>query len=94
MSTSVTTARARLRTDYDANLRSGATKYRDGQTSATVYPRGPPRHDRSLPRAQTHAKRATRTNPVHDPKRRISTRAATTLGSARFGRNDIDNFQG
>ncbi|EJK44761.1 hypothetical protein THAOC_36675 [Thalassiosira oceanica] len=33
-------------------------------------------------------------NPVHDPKRRISTRAATTLGTARFGRNDIDNFQG
>ncbi|EJK56788.1 hypothetical protein THAOC_23253, partial [Thalassiosira oceanica] len=79
---------------YDADLQSGATKYRDGQTSATVYSRGPPKHDRSLHRAQTHAKRATRTNPVQDPKRRISKRAATTLGTARFGRNDINNFQG
>ncbi|EJK44221.1 hypothetical protein THAOC_37260 [Thalassiosira oceanica] len=94
MSTRATTARARLQSDYDADLLSGATKYRDGQTSATVYPRGPPRHDRSLPRAQTHATRATRTNPVRDLKRRISKGAATTLGSARLGRNDINHFQG
>jgi len=94
MSTRATTARTRLQPDYVADLQSGATKYRDGQTSATVYPRGPPRRERSLPRAQTHAGRATRANPVHDPNRRISARAATTLGAARFGRNDINHFQG
>ena len=91
LSARASAARHRLTSDYDADLRNGVEKYRDSKTTAKVYSRGPPRGDRRRSLASQPPKRA---DPVHNPKRRISNRAATTLGTARFERHDINDFQG